>query len=90
MGFVFACGHCKTPLKGPADPGPGSVFKCPSCGQTETFENVKRIVAEYLQVSARDKLGELLRAATSRSESVACGAPRLTDVYRFVAIEADN
>jgi hypothetical protein len=50
MGFVFACGRCERPLKGPAKPSSDSMFKCAICGQMETFENMKRIVAEFLKV----------------------------------------
>ena len=49
MGFIFACGYCGTSLKGSADSSSDSMVKCPSCGQAETFDNVKRIVGEFLQ-----------------------------------------
>jgi hypothetical protein len=90
MGFVFACGNCETPLKGPADPNSDSMFKCPSCGQAETFDNVKRIVGEFLKESARNKIEEMLRAAASHGESLTYSdAPRSKGVFRFIAVEAD-
>jgi hypothetical protein len=90
MALVFACGDCKTPLEGPTDPNPDSTFKCPSCGQTETFENVQRIVGEFLQERAHSKFGDMLRDVTSRSESLTFSeTPRPKGVYRFIAVEAD-
>lgn len=90
MTLVFACGVCKTPLEGPANPTPGSVFKCLSCGQTETFETIRQVVGEFLQENARDKMSDMFRAITSRSErltsSDSLGPKR---VYRFVVVEAD-
>jgi hypothetical protein len=53
--LVFACGACKTPLEGPANPNLDSMFECLSCGQTETFENLRRIVCQFLQENARIK-----------------------------------
>lgn len=90
MGFVFACGHWEAPLKGPANPSPNSVFKCSSCGQAETFENVKRIVGEFLKESARKKIEEVLRATASPGESLTYSdAPRSKCIYRFIAVETD-
>jgi hypothetical protein len=91
MGFVFACGDCEMPLDGPADPSSDSMFKCPSCGQGETFDNVRRIVGEFLKESAHDKLEEMLRVAASHGVSLTHGdAPRSIGIYRFIAIEPDD
>jgi hypothetical protein len=90
MGFVFACGYCETPLKGPADPRCDSVFKCPSCGQAEKSDNVKRIVAEFLRASARNKIEGMLRAVTTRGEGLTYSdAPSSRVVYRFIAVDTD-
>lgn len=90
MMLVFACGACKTPLEGPANPTPGSVFKCVSCGQTETFETIRRIVGEFLQENARDKIGDMFRGITSRSEQLTSSdSLRAKRVYRFVVVEAN-
>jgi hypothetical protein len=90
MTLVFACGACKTPLEGPANPTPGSVFKCLSCGQTETFETIRQVVGEFLQENARDKMSDMFRGITSRSETLrssdSLGPKR---VHRFVVVEAD-
>ncbi len=90
MGFVFACGYCETHLKGPADPSFDSIFKCTSCGQAETFDNVKPIVAEFLKEGARAKIEQMLRAVASHEGGLAYSdASRLKGVYRFIALEAD-
>ena len=46
MGFVFACGYCQAPLKGPADPNPDCMFKA-LLRAKRAFDNVKRIVGEF-------------------------------------------
>jgi hypothetical protein len=90
MGFVFACGCCKTPLKGPATPTPNTMLKCPCCGQAETFEHVKRIVAEFLKETAHNKIEEMLRAVARHGESLTYSdAPSSKGVYRFIAVETD-
>jgi hypothetical protein len=91
MGFVFACGYCEVPLKGPDDSSSNSMFKCPCCGQAETSDNVKRIVGEFLKESARNKIEEMLRVAASHSESLAYSdVPRSKGVHRFIAVETDD
>jgi hypothetical protein len=90
MGFVFACGCCERPLKGPAKPSFDSMFKCPICGQMETFENMKRIVAEFLKESARNKIEEMLRAASHGESLTYSDGPRSKGAYRFIAIETDD
>jgi hypothetical protein len=91
MTLVFACGDCRMPLDGVANPRPDSMLNCLSCGQAETFNNIRQIVAEYLQENARDKIGAMLRNISSRSES-----PRhftyselrsREHVYRFIVVE---
>jgi hypothetical protein len=90
MGLVFACGYCEMPLDGPADPRSDSLFKCPSCGQAETSDNVKRIVGDFLKEKARNKIEEMLRVAASHGVSVRyTDAPRSTGVYRFIAVETE-
>jgi hypothetical protein len=90
MTLVFACGDCMTPLEGPANPNRDSVLECLSCGQTETFENVRQIVGEFLQDNARDKMGDLVRNVTSRSENLTFSdTHRPKRVYRFISVEAN-
>jgi hypothetical protein len=67
------------------------MFKCPCCGQAETSDNVKRIVSEFLKESARNKIEEMLRAASGQSESLAYGdVPCSKGVHRFIAIDTDD
>jgi hypothetical protein len=84
VGFVFACGYCQVPLKGPADPNPDCMFKSPSCGQRETFDNVKRIVASF-SGRARITIEEMLRTV---GESLTYSDALLSKpVNRFIAVE---
>jgi hypothetical protein len=95
MTLVFACGDCKTPLDGVANPRPDSMLKCLSCGQAETFDNIRQIVADFLQENARDKIGAMLRNITSRSESVRLNRFTYSEiqsqkrVYRFIVVDED-
>jgi hypothetical protein len=78
MTLVFACGDCRMLLDGVANPRPDSMLKCLSCGQAETFDNIRQIVAEYLQENARDKIGAMLGNIASRSESLTLHIQRAT------------
>lgn len=88
MALVFGCGRCKMPLKGPSGSQPDSRLSCLVCGESDTFENVQRIIGEFLKEYARDQIGDMLRDATSRSYSMTFKeTPRPKGVYRFVAVE---
>jgi hypothetical protein len=90
MTLVFACGDCRMPLDGVANPRPDSMLNCLSCGQAETFNNIRQIVAEYLQENPRDKIGAMLRNISSRSESLDTSHSELRrreHVYRFIVVE---
>lgn len=41
------CGKCRVAIEGPADANPQTVFSCPSCGESDTFENIEREVASF-------------------------------------------
>ena len=87
MALVSGCGRCKTPLESPAEPKPDSVRRCPSCGESDTLENVRRIIGEFVQEQATDALGAMLRDVTSRSGALTLSEiPRPKRVYRFVPL----
>lgn len=56
------CGTCKSDLTGPADYTNDSIFQCPTCGQSDTYENVvkeahayfEEVVAEHLEKQMAD------------------------------------
>jgi hypothetical protein len=52
------CAKCNVALKGPADPKPQDAFSCPSCGVSDTFENVMFEVKQY----AKDRVAQNLNA----------------------------
>jgi hypothetical protein len=88
MGLVLACGQCKTPLDGPARPNAEDILACPGCGNSDTFENVQRIVGEFMKEHAAEQARDMLRGVARRSETFTFNeAPRPKGVYRFIAID---
>ena len=88
MNVIFACGKCQAPLHGPEKPEPDSMLICPTCGESDTFENVKGIVGQFVQEQAADALGDMLRNVRRNSESLTFReTQRPKTTYRFVAIE---
>jgi hypothetical protein len=88
MALVFACGRCKTPLKDTHEPESNSVIGCPTCGENDTFENVQRIIGEFMQEQAAEQFSDMLRGVARRSKALAFNeAPRPKGVYRFIAID---
>jgi hypothetical protein len=51
VGFVFACGYCQAPLKGPADPNPDCMFKSPPAGK----ESIRQREADRRRVSQGER-----------------------------------
>jgi hypothetical protein len=61
---------------------------CPTCGEHDTFENVQRIIGEFMQEEAADEIGNMLRGVASRSEALTFNeTPRPKGVYRFIAVD---
>jgi hypothetical protein len=56
------CARCKVFLKGPAEPEPQSVFACPTCGTSDTYENVVAEIRDYHKVQAAKKLQSEVRS----------------------------
>jgi hypothetical protein len=50
------CRLCKVELKGPAKPDAESVFACPQCRTSDTYQNIIAEVAEYQKIHAAKKL----------------------------------
>jgi hypothetical protein len=61
MDVIFACGKCESPLHGPDEPKPDSMLRCPTCGESDTFDNVKRIVGQFLQEQAKPSFNAMTR-----------------------------
>ncbi len=52
------CASCKIPLKIGADPKPQDMVACSGCGQSDTFENVKREIQEFAKEYAANAISE--------------------------------
>ena len=87
MDVVFACGQCKAPLKGPADPKPEDTLSCPVCGTGDTLQNVRLEVEQFIKEEAAKAYENMLRGVASKSDTFTFNeTPRPKGVYRFVAI----
>lgn len=64
------CGKCKVALKGPAEPEAQSVFACPVCGESDTYENVVRIAGEFFAEESARYLQEKARAVAAGSKFI--------------------
>lgn len=79
------CGFCRVPLKRPADGDADSVFSCPSCGRSDTRENVLKEVKAFLTELAERSLHESMRKAARGSKMLQFkGKPIQKKTYRFV------
>lgn len=79
------CGKCKVPIKGPLKPNRKSRFTCPSCGRSDTFDNIERVVQEYMLDKTAERMGREMEKATRGFESIKFKRqPRRKKVYRFV------
>lgn len=81
---VAKCAQCKVALQGPDDGEPQDRFACPSCGQSDTRENVEREVADYVQEQLADALGASIDETVRGSKFVKVRKPvRQPRRYRF-------
>lgn len=77
------CGECDSALKVKADPQPDDIVVC-ACGNSDTFENVMKIVRECAQEHAARMLQESLKGIASRSQGIEySGAPVVKRDHRF-------
>jgi hypothetical protein len=82
VAVVIGCNQCRAPLKGPAEPDADSVFACPVCGESDTFDNVRRSIVEFFRESAADELDDTAR----NTEPITFNeTPRPEGDYRFIA-----
>ncbi|MEX0956965.1 MAG: hypothetical protein WDZ83_17340 [Rhizobiaceae bacterium] len=82
---VALCGKCKVALQGPAQPEPESVFTCPECGESDTYENVVRIAGEFFHEQSARFLQEKARSVAAGSKFITFkGEPIPKRQHRFV------
>jgi predicted RNA-binding Zn-ribbon protein involved in translation (DUF1610 family) len=79
------CGGCKVAVQGPTEATPDDVFACPTCGQSDTRENVLAEANAFLIELAQRKLNEEMKKAASGSKFIQFkAAPVPTRTYRFI------
>lgn len=79
------CGACYVPLEGIANGESQDRFTCPSCGHSDTRENVLREVGEYAKEMAAQHLEKTMADAARGSKFLKFKpAYRPQRVYRFI------
>lgn len=58
---TILCGPCRVPVKGPTNPNGNDAFSCPSCGNSDTFDNVVASVKAFVTEVAGNNLQETVR-----------------------------
>jgi DNA-directed RNA polymerase subunit M/transcription elongation factor TFIIS len=83
--YEALCGNCETALEGPNNAKPNDTFRCPKCGNSDTLENVTRIVKEYATEHMAKALNSTLRKAVRGSKSLTLKSSfRPKGVNRFI------
>jgi hypothetical protein len=70
--MVIACGRCQAPLTKAATSQSAFTLACPICGESDTFDNIRREVDEFRLEQSAHMLGDTLGPQRN---------------YRFIAIE---
>lgn len=79
------CGCCKVPVQGPTEATADDVFTCPSCGQSDTRENVLAEANSFVIELAQRKLNEQMKNAAKGSKFIQFKAAQIpTRTYRFI------
>jgi hypothetical protein len=64
------CGKCNVQVNIVPNPEPQDKVTCPQCGDSDTFENVKRSLGEQAQEFAARKIQETMRNVTRGSTAI--------------------
>jgi len=64
------CARCKVQVKVAPDPKPEDAVTCPSCGESDTFENVKRSLAQQAKEFVQRKLQKTMSDAFRGSSGI--------------------
>jgi len=62
------CAQCKVPVKGPADPNDDSVFTCPSCGRSDTYQAIIKEIEASSAHQVEDKFASDMERIARTSE----------------------
>jgi hypothetical protein len=84
--YEIKCAKCHIPIEGSEpEPQPHDILTCPSCGESDTLENVQREVGEYVASKASDALGDFLASAVRGNKYMTYEkGPREHRSYRFI------
>lgn len=64
------CGLCDGQLEGPANPNPQDTFRCVDCGNSDTLENINRIILEFVQDALAHQLTGTLAQVVGDSDKI--------------------
>ena len=79
------CGSCRVPLEGPTDSQAQDLFVCPSCGTSDTRENVLAEVKAFLTEAAQHSMQKTMRQSFGRSKGIKfTSKPIPKKTHRFV------
>lgn len=79
------CGSCRVPLEGPTNGDSQNVFACPSCGRSDTRENVLKEVKAFVTELAARSLQESMRKSLRGSKFIKMDSkPIPKKTHRFI------
>jgi hypothetical protein len=79
------CGSCRADIEGPKDFTNESVFRCPECGQSDTYENIVKEAQAYFEDAVAKHFDKTLsKIARGSSAMTYTGSNRPTRSYRFI------
>jgi len=64
------CGKCRVAVEGPANPKDQDVFSCPSCGRSETLENVTASVEAFTAELVANRMQKTMRKMVRGSDAL--------------------
>ena len=79
------CGKCKVALEVVANDD-GEIGRCPRCGNSDTLDNIMRIVGDYALEQAAKGIDDVIAGIAKDSKSVLQYTPnvRPKKTYRFI------
>lgn len=57
---TILCGKCRVGIEGPAEPDAQTTYNCPSCGHSDTYENVMASVTAFAEVLMAEHFDKML------------------------------
>lgn len=76
---MMVCGTCLVSVVSTIDPGPDDPVRCPQCGQSDRFEDARRVMYEHikhrLHCAAEEGLAKLDRELGNAPRAVPSDGP---------------